>query len=165
MSVESSSRQPVPWPLTRAVVLGGLIVGVLDMFDAFLFFGARGVPPLRIFQAVAGGLLGRDAFQGGVPTFILGLALHYVIATIIAAIYILVSRKLPVLVRRPVLCGLAYGVVAFFVMQYVVVPLSALGGGGKTALPVLINGIVGHALLVGLPSAWAARRALNPPPP
>jgi hypothetical protein len=59
----------------------------------------------------------------------------------------------------------------YFVMTYVVVPLSAYGPRtGPIPWPVQLNGIVGHALLVGLPIAliayWSAkanRRApLNP---
>ena len=44
---------------------------------------------------------------------------------IIAAVYVIAGRALPVLTRRWRTAGLAYGVVIFFVMNYVVVPLSA----------------------------------------
>lgn len=48
----------------RAIVYGGLVVGTLDILDAVIFFGLwRGVAPIRIFQSIASGLLGRAAFQ------------------------------------------------------------------------------------------------------
>ena len=42
-------------------------------------------------------------------------------------------------------------------MNYIVLPLSAVPKGQISAV-LLINGIVGHALFVGEPIAWAARR-------
>jgi hypothetical protein len=155
-------REPGVW---RAVLLGGLTVGVLDIVDAIVFFGLHlGVSPIRIFQSVAAGVLGREAARaGGVPTAILGGALHVFIATTIVAIYVLVSRRWALLTRRAIACGLAYGVACYFVMSFVVVPLSAAGRGlAWPELPVLLNGVVGHALLVGLPAALFARRAGGP---
>ena len=124
-----------------------------------IFFGLRGTPPMRIFQFVAGGLLGREALDGGFATFALGLLCHFTVALSIATVYFLASRWLPVLRERPVLCGIAYGVVAFFVMHYVVVPLSAAPtGAGRSAWPILANGVLGHIFLVGLPIALFAAR-------
>ena len=52
----------------RAILWAGLIAGTLDITDALVFYGLRGVPPVRLLQNIASGLLGRDAFQGGVGT-------------------------------------------------------------------------------------------------
>ena len=51
-----------------AILWAGLIAGTLDITDALVFYGLRGVPPVRLPQNIASGLLGRDAFQGGVGT-------------------------------------------------------------------------------------------------
>src|SRR5919112_6223459 len=110
------------------ILYGGLAVGILDGLFALVFYGLiLGAKPTRIFQSVAAGLLGRAAFEGGTRTFLLGVLLHFVVATCIAAVYYALSLKLPVLIRRPVVCGLVYGLVAYLVMNYVVVPLSAIG--------------------------------------
>lgn len=146
----------------QAIFFGGLTVGVLDILSAILFWYFRtGAKPIVIFQSVASGLLGREAARaGGIPTAVLGGALHFFIATTIVAIYVLASRRLDLLARRPVLCGLLYGVVAYFVMSYVVVPLSAANfTGGIPPWPVFLFGIIGHALFVGLPGALFAARA------
>ena len=142
----------------RAVAFGTLTVGVLDALDAVLFFGARGVAPIRIFQSIAAGLLGRAAFQGGLATALLGTLLHFFIAFVIVATYFLASRRLPVLTRRPILCGVLYGVAVYTVMNLVVLPLSAALPASR-ALPVVVNGLLIHALGVGLPSALFARAA------
>jgi len=153
------ARLRPPWRPARALLTGTLIVAALDALDALLFFGLRGVPPARIFQAIAAGLLGRPAaFRGGAATLCFGLLLHCVVAFGIVSVYFAASRRLRVLTRRPVVCGMLYGVAAFFVMQFVVVPLSALGQTSSSPA-VLVNGVLGHALLVGLPAALCARAA------
>ena len=144
------------------IPLGGLFIGLFDLIFAFTFYGLiLGVPLLTIFQTVAGGVLGRPrAYAGGVPTFLLGIVLHFVVATCIAAVYYLATLVLPVLIRHPVVSGLIYGVVAYFAMKYIVTPLSAIGARGTLPrLPILLTELIGHALLVGLPVALLARRS------
>ena len=152
-----------------AILFGGLTVGILDGLDAILFFGIRnGAPPHRIFQAIASGLLGKASFQGGAATTLLGVLLHFTIATTIVTVFVLASRRLPVLSQRPFLWGPLYGIAAYLVMNLVVVPLSAANGAAKT-LPVIVNGVLIHMVGVGLPSALFARaaptgaRAARPP--
>ena len=147
-----SGRQPV--------LYGTLVVGTLDALDAIVFFGLRsGARPIRIFQGIAYGLIGPAARQGGLKTAALGLFLHYFIAFGIVVTYYLVSRRVPLLTRHPVSCGLLYGVVVYAVMNLVVLPLSKVGGPSLPAMPVLANGLLIHMLGVGLPSALFARAA------
>ncbi len=148
----------------RAIALGALTVGVLDGLDAIVFFGLRGVSPLRIFQAIAAGLLGRAAFGGGLPTAVLGTMLHFSIALAIVAVYYLVSCRIAALTRRPLMWGPLYGVVVYLTMNLVVVPLSAAAA-VPPSLPVVLNGLLIHVLGVGVPSALAARAASPPAPP
>ena len=68
------------------------------------------------------------------PAAALGLALHFVIATCAAATYLLASLKLPVLLRRPVLCGLLFGLAVWAFMYHVVLPITF---GRPYAMPAL----------------------------
>jgi len=147
---------------TESILYGGLTVGGLDALDAIVVFGARGTSPVRIFQGIAAGLLGRASFQGGVRTALLGLSIHFFIGMSIAATYFALSRVIPVLVRRPALCGALYGVTVYFFMNRVVIPLSAIGGGGAFNLVLFVNGILIHILGIGIPAALFA--AKGPPP-
>jgi hypothetical protein len=146
----------------HALLYGTLAVGILDLLDAFLFFGIRsGVPPVRILQSIAAGVLGRASFSGGWPAALLGLALHFFIALVVVLVYLLASRRLPLLTRYAVPAGLLYGIAVYLTMTFAVVPASAAGGGGMPPWPVALNGVLIHMFGVGLPAALAAR-AENP---
>jgi hypothetical protein len=142
------------------VVLGGFTAGVLDILDALVLTVLSGGRPARMLQGIASGLLGARAFEGGMLIAALGLGLHFLIALGAATVYFLASTKLPVLVRRPVICGIAFGLCVWAFMQYVVLPLSLVRRSGATPpLPLLMNQLVIHALGVGLPIALFASRS------
>lgn len=144
----------------NTILLGGLAAGIGDLLFAFTFYGYfRHFPYLRIFQGVAAGLLGLSALQGGISTFVLGILLHFVVATCIAAVFFLASRFLPFLIRYAVICGPIYGMIAYLVMNHVVIPLSAIPRRPRPfVLKFFLIEIIAHAFLVGLPIALIARR-------
>ena len=142
----------------KTILYGGLAVGVLDGLAASVLSTMRGGSPTRVFQYVASGLLGRSSFQGGTKTALLGLLLHFVIAFGVATVYYLASRKLPILIQRAIVCGMVYGVLVYFAMQYLVLPLSAVTK-GPFSLTGMLQGIVVHLFFVGLPAALMVRRS------
>jgi uncharacterized membrane protein YagU involved in acid resistance len=148
-------------PTSKAILCGGLMCGVMDMTAACIFYGVlRGNPPIRIMQSVATGLLGMAAYDGGIPTAVLGLLLHFTIAFSAATVFYLASRKLPAMIKYTILCGLLYGIAVFFFMQLVVVPLSAFPHKGHWTVKGLVTGITIHMFCVGLPIAYAARKSV-----
>ena len=145
------------------MLAGGLVAGALDITYACVFWWLKaGVPARRIFQSVAAGLLGAASFTGGWATAVLGLALHFFIATSMSLTYYLVARRWPLLHERAVPCGAAYGLLLYVIMNSIVGPLSAVGhGGAKDPLWVVLSVVV-HAVLIGIPIALFTRRALRP---
>jgi hypothetical protein len=141
----------------KAIALACLIAGTLDISDAFIFYGLRGIDPHRILQGIAAGVLGHSAFTHGTRSVLLGLFLHFFIATTAAAIYIVASRRFP-LSRHPFLWGSLYGIVVYLVMNYVVIPLSKIGPRPTPPLIPLINGVAALILFIGIPTALIARR-------
>jgi hypothetical protein len=105
------------------VLLAGFVAGTIDIGAACLI---NGLSPIIILQAIASGVLGRASFHGGLAAACLGLALQWAMSVLIAAIFVLASRWLLVLRRAWLTAGVAYGVVIFCVMNYLVVPLSAV---------------------------------------
>jgi uncharacterized membrane protein YagU involved in acid resistance len=144
----------------KAIALACLVAGTLDIVDALIFYGLRGISPIRILQGIASGVLGRAAFTQGTRSVLLGLLLHFFIATTWATIYICASRRLP-LSRRPILWGSLYGIVVYLVMNYAVVPLSKIGPRPTPPLIPLINGVAALILFIGIPTALIARRYIS----
>ena len=142
----------------RAIFVGGLIAGVFDITYACIAQGMRGRSTIWTFQSVATGWLGASAFTRGLPAAALGLASHFLIAFIWAAVYYALSRRLRILVRQPVVCGLLYGIAIFLAMNWVVIPLSAAPFKIPFTFAVLWKGFLSHAVLIGLPIALAVRR-------
>jgi hypothetical protein len=153
------SRAGGPWSLVRALIIGTIVVAVLDALDAIVVFGLRsGVSPMRIFQGIASGLIGPQAFAGGVRTALLGVVLHVVIAGGIVTTCLALGRLWPWLVSRPLVFGPIYGIAVYLVMNLVVIPLSAIGTPSFNTFSV-INGVLIHVLGVGIPAALVASRA------
>jgi hypothetical protein len=146
--------------IVSAIVLGGLVAGALDITYACIHWGlVADAPPMRIFQSVASGLLGREeARAGGWGTASLGLALHFTLTTIMAAFFVAWTRMVPDLNRWPLLSGVTYGLALYVVMNFIVLPLSATGGGNLPQGQFLLGGLLIHAFGVGLPIALIAKR-------
>ena len=143
--------------LPKAILWGGLVAGVLDAIDGVVAFGLKGLNPIQVLQYIASGLLGPSAFSGGLATAALGTVLHFVIASVAAAVYVFASRWLTALKTETVLFGLLFGAAVYFFMNYLVLPLSSVAR-SPFSLAMFLNGVIGHALFVGVPIAWYARK-------
>jgi hypothetical protein len=147
--VRSSTHRPL-----AAILLGGTIAATIDIGAACLI-NDRSVP--FILHTIAGGILGSRTYAGGNATALLGLALQELMGVLIAAIYVGAARLLPLLARRWITAGLLYGVVIFFVMNYLVVPLSAWKHHAHfSASKFMLN--MAAMLLFGVIVAYFARR-------
>lgn len=148
-------------PLTpaRALLYGAAVVGAIDFLYATIFVVLKGRPWYRPWQAVASAVLGADSFQGGYPTAVLGIVLHFTVAACIVGVYLMASRWWPVLKRNTLPWGIAYGVAAFFVMNLVVIPLTRIGPQPLVWSAFAVGGLIIHAFLLGPAAAYFAGRA------
>lgn len=144
----------------RAGPLAGLVGGAVELVIVLPSQASLGVMPGRMFQSIAGGLLGASTYVGGWQTIILGVICHFTIAVLAGLAYALAATQLPMLVRRPVLCGLGYGIIVYLVMTFVVLPLSAVPF-HPTFKPVLAAiSLSVHMVAFGLPIALMVRLLL-----
>jgi uncharacterized membrane protein YagU involved in acid resistance len=139
----------------RAILLGGIAAGVLDLTWALSVAAIQGRPPIRILHSIASGLLGKAAFQGGSATAAFGLILHFVIASSASAVYYLASRKIAFLRRQPLLAGPLFGILVYLVMYRIVVPLSAAPWKFVYTPSNIALALIAHVFCVGLPIALA----------
>lgn len=143
--------------------LGGGVGGLLDIIYAIVLWGfILGGNPIGILQSIASGLLGKAAYDGGAGTAILGLALHFFIAFCMALVYVLAAKRLPVLASRWLLMGFLYGFVLFVAMNFVVVPLSAIGWRPMRPMGAF-RALLPHILFVGPVIAYFTARRAQPP--
>ncbi|HTL67643.1 MAG TPA: hypothetical protein VL200_08280 [Lacunisphaera sp.] len=159
----NSLPETTPTPsLLPAILVGGLLAGVIDAASAIHHFG------WGMFYGIASGLLGSKANPaaggGGPAIWTLGVALHFLIAGGSAAAYCFFSRALGLRSDRFLVGGLMCGIAVFLTMNLVVLPLSAVPFPvGPFKVQDLRLGILLTTLLVGLPisvSHWFfSRRA------
>ena len=142
---------PRPGNALLAIGVGGLIAGAIDLTQACFLFG------VKIPLAIAAGLLGPDAFQGGAGTYALGVLLHFFIACSAAAIYYAASRRLRFLTEHPLVCGLFFGSWVELVMSLIVLPLSGLHATGPYSHHDLVLGLLVHMFVIGLPISFSVR--------
>ena len=128
------------------------MVGTLDGLYAFISSAVRGRDPLNPFRAITGGIIGPDAFDGSTATALAGILLHFTVATTVVLVFYLASRRIPFIRRHPIPSGLLYGLLVYFVMYGLVIPLSALPVSFSDFRPELAPVVV-HLFLVGLPAA------------
>jgi hypothetical protein len=156
MSTPSSPGTPLG--TVRGIVYGGLAVGILDALAATIATLLQGGNAMRVWQGVASGFLRKAAYEGGIPTMLFGLLIHFFIAFTVVTVYHLASKRLPTLWRQPLLWGPIYGVLVYFFMQRVVLDV-VFPDRPPLALAQYARGILIHVIAVGLPAALCARKA------
>lgn len=137
--------------LVAPILVGGGIAGLLDMTSAYITFG-RYMP-----IGIAGGIVGAAGRHLNAGQYILGLCIHYFIAFSAASAYCVASKKLRFLRDHFFVCGIFFGIGFFLFMQLIVLPLSAYHSMGPYQYRGLVQGLLAHMFLIGLPIAISLR--------
>jgi hypothetical protein len=153
--------QPAPGALVKAVLLVTAVAGTLDIVGAHLHqWLASGRPPATLLKTIAGGAVGRArALEGGVGMMALGLFFHYLIAGAFTLFFFQLYPHVPLLRKNRYLVGAGYALFAWSVMNYLVLPLSALPR--RPPDYTNPNTYIGWGVLIlaiGLPIAFGAAR-------
>lgn len=150
---ETSSNEKSP---IKAIAFAGLLAGVLDLIGACV--SNYWLSPVIIFQSIAAGIYGKESYQGSAKTAVAGIFLHFIIAFGAATVFYFASRRIKFLMNQPILSGVIYGIVVYWFMQLVVLPLSNFPSKFNFALIPVIVGLIVHVLCVGLAIALVIRR-------
>lgn len=134
----------------RAIVFGSLIAGTMDITAAAVLSTINGRGAVVMLKGIAAGVLGKAAFSKGVGAAVLGLAIHFLIATSACVVFYAGSRWIHFMISRPVVTGLLYGIAVYLFMNLVVLPLAYPLKVPYSTASVTI-GLIVHMVCVGLP--------------
>ena len=102
--------------------------------------------------------MGNAAYTGGLATALLGLVLELLMTIIIAGIFVVGADRIPLLRRYVIPGSLLYGFGVFIVMNFIILPLSAAPPLPAPPMWLLIEIILEHILLIGLPLGILVQR-------
>jgi uncharacterized membrane protein YagU involved in acid resistance len=149
--------------LANASIAAGLLAAVVEMIFVLPIQYAIGASPVVVFQSIASGALGTRAFDEGMSAVLLGVGAHILISLISAALFAAAALRWDFLRRRAIVSGALYGVLAYLVMNFLVIPLSAIGFRWPRSLPLLLISVAVHMFAFGVPIALVCARFLRDP--
>jgi uncharacterized membrane protein YagU involved in acid resistance len=162
MSTNASTTLNNRNPLLRSILLGGMFIFISQLIHSWIVPSLiQKTPFIVVLQYIASGALGMAAFEGGIATALLGVFFHLIISFVIAGVFILSADRIPLLRRYAIAGSLLYGFGVFIVMNMIVTPLSATPPLPAPTMPWLIEAIIEHVLVVGLPLGILIRRNAN----
>ena len=149
--------------LLRLTLIGGLISSFLHLViqQGIVFGLILKTPIISQLQFVASGAMGDAAFTGGLATALLGLVLDFIMITVMAGVFIFSVDRIPLLRRNVILGSILYGFGVFIVMNFIVLPLSAAPALPAPPLWLLIELVLQHNLLIGLPLGILVQRNMR----
>ena len=157
MIIAAHPQRSVDW---KQAVYGGLLIAVCDaLFATTVWFQWNTTGLTRVFQSIAVGVLGKASYEGGTATALLGAGLHVAMAIAFVLICIAISFRIRLLIAKPILAGMLYGVGLYAVMNFVVMPLSRVDASPSFKhLDTMAMSVVAH-MVFGVMCTVFARRA------
>jgi len=144
--------------MLKPIALATLISGTLDILFAMiltLWFG-RQIPGMLRFVASGPFPAATDMGASGA---VLGLAVHFALMGIMAAVFMIAVSQRPSLVANPWAAALVYGLITYVVMNWLVVPLRFAAPLPPKPLSIATQ-LFAHIVLVGVPFALIAKKYL-----
>jgi len=143
----------------RTIAAATAVSGALDILFAMILTLLFGRNIGNMLRYVASGPF-PGATEWGAGGAVLGLAVHFALMGVMAAIFVAIVRHRPALLNAPLSTGLAYGLLTYAAMNLVVVQLRFHPGFPPKPLSIATQ-LFAHIVLVGIPMALIARRTLR----
>ena len=135
------------------LILTGIVAGTADALAAVInAYVSNEVGPTRVFQYIASGVFGRQAFEKN-SMAIWGVIFHYLIATSWTFLFLLLYNRLKLQRLGIWLNSLLYGVFIWLMMNNVVLPLSNVPRGSPTVMKMIIAALI-LVVAVGFPISY-----------
>jgi ABC-type multidrug transport system permease subunit len=133
----------------------GLLTGTLDGLAALIL--NYKISPAIVFKFIASGVFGKVAFKGGNEMVASGIVFHYLIAIMFTNAFYLLYPFFKRLFHNAYVIAVAYGCMAWIIMNLLVVPVSKIGL-HPIKTPVILIGVAVLIICIGLPIALIADR-------
>jgi hypothetical protein len=145
--------------MLKPIAIATAISGTLDILFAMILTVAFGRHIGDMLRFVASGPF--PAATGmGTAGAIFGLVVHFALMAMMAAVLLLIVRAQPRLLETPLVTGLAFGVITYFAMNWLIVPLR-FGAPLPPKTLSIVTQAFAHIVLVGIPMAFVAKRYLQ----
>ena len=147
--------------MLKPIAIATAICGTLDIAFAMILtmtLGKGDIPAMLRF--VASGPFGDAAKDWGTGGALLGLLVHFTLMAIMATIFVMFVRARPQLLDTPWLTALGFGLITYFAMNWVVVPV-------RFGLPLppkplsIATQLFAHLVLVAIPFVFITARTLQ----
>ena len=145
--------------ILKPILLATLVCGTLDILLAVILTIWRGREIGGMLRCVAAGPF-PAATEMGAAGSLLGLAVHFTLMAIMVAVFVFAARAVPMLLDRPWVSGLVYGLITYAVLDLIVVPMRFPAAWPPSALSITTQ-LFAHIALVGWPTAFITRRQLR----
>ena len=146
--------------MLKPITVATAISGTLDILFAMILTVSLGREIGNMLRFVGSGPFSAATDMGTIGA-ILGLLVHFALMAIMASALMLFVRHRPQLLDMPYRTGVAYGIITYFIMNWLVVPLRF-----DAPLPLkplsIASQLFAHVCLVGIPMALVAARYLKP---
>ena len=145
--------------MLKPIAVATAICGTLDILFAMILTLAFGRQVPNMLRYVASGPF-PGATEWGAGGAILGLVVHFALMGLMATALVLLVRWKPERLETPLLTGVAFGVITYFAMNWVVVPLRFGTPIPPKTLSMVTQGFA-HIVLVGIPMGYIAKHYLG----
>ncbi len=146
--------------MLKPIAIATAVSGTLDILFAMILTVLFGREVGDMLRYVGSGPF-PSAMDMGTGGAILGLVVHFGLMAIMAAALMLIVRARPILLDTPYRTGLAFGVITYFIMNWLVVPLRFDAPLPPRTLSIATQ-LFAHIVLVGIPMALIAARYMRP---
>jgi len=147
--------------MLRPILLLTAVSGTLDILLAMILtmtIGKGDIP--KMLRGVASGPFPAATEWGGSGA-VVGLLVHFTLMAIMATIFVVAARRYPEIVASPIKWGIVYGLITYFAMNWIVVPVRF-----GTPLPPktisIFTQLFAHIVLVGIPFGLTTAKTLRP---
>lgn len=143
----------------RTIFWATLVAGTLDILFAAILTLLRGGEPANMLRTVASGPFPKAGDWGAAGAW-LGLATHFTLMAVMAAVFVVAANHRPAITAKPIQWGVIYGLLTYVVMNLIVVPLRFPAAWPPKPVGIATQ-LFAHIVLVGVPIAIIAARRLG----